>query len=197
MAVEVADIIRVVARLRLNGISDVVNVYHFVVGVHDLIGDSGFMDGVAEIMDDLYTTINPTITNNIAYESIDAQNITKNELLPSRDWPVLTVGGAAPEMLPEQLAACVFFRTITPRVRASKFLPPFTEGSNDDGAIESSAITNLEAYGDFLVAPLTITDLTLGYVSFNRDTLVSTLIDSRVVPARYRTQRRRRIGVGS
>lgn len=197
MAVAVGDVVRIVARLRLNGISDIVNVYHFVVAVDNLLNDGLFMSSVALIMDDIYQTINPTITNNVSYESIDGQNISKDELLPSRTWPILTVGGAAPEMLPEQLAACVFFRTITPRVRASKFLPPFTEGSNDDGAIEASAISNLEDYGDFLVAPLTVTDLELAYVSFNRVTQVATAVDSRVVPARYRTQRRRRIGVGS
>jgi len=181
----------------LDGIGDIINVFHFVVAVNDLLNDDEVMIGVANIMDDLYTIINGVVANNVAYESIDGQNITKDELLPSKDWPVLTVGGNATDMLPEMTSCCVFFRTIKPRVRASKFLPPFTEGGLVDGALEAATLGLAEDWGDFLVAPLTDTDLTLGYVSFNRVTSVATEIISRVVPARFRTQRRRRLGLGS
>lgn len=197
MAVEVADIIRIAARMRLDGIGDIINVFHFVVAVQDLLDDSAVMDGVAEILDDLYTTVNGAIADNVTYESVDGQNITKDELLPSKDWPVLTAGGAGSDMLPEMTSCCVFFRTVKPRVRNAKFLPPFTIGSSDDGAVDALTVTALENYGDFLVAPLTVTDLELGYVSFNRVTQVATQVISRVVPTRFRTQRRRRLGVGS
>jgi len=197
MAVEVADILRIAARMRLDGIGDIINVYHFVVAVQDLLDDNEVMDGVATLMDELYTIVNGVIANNVSYESIDGQNITKDELLPSKDWPLLTVGGNVSDMLPEMTACCVFFRTIKPRVRAAKFLPPFTEGGNDEGLIEAATLALAKDYGDFLVDPLVTTDLQLGYVSFNRVTGVATEIISRVAPARFRTQRRRRLGVGS
>jgi len=152
---------------------------------------------VASILDTLYTKINLIMSNNVTYDSIDGINVTKTELLPPKDWPILTGGANVNSMLPEMSAACVFFRTLKPNVRCSKFLPPFTEEASVDGAVESGAVTAVGLFGDFLVAPLVVTNLTLGYVSFNRLTSVSTQVLTRVVPARYRTQRRRRIGVGS
>lgn len=197
MAVEVADILRIVPRLSLDGIGDIINVFHFVVAVQDLLDDEAVMTGIAEMMDDLYTEINLLMPTNITYVSVDGQNITKDELLPSTDWPVLTAGVNVNSMLPETVAACVFFRTNKPRVRCAKFLPPFTQEANVDGAVETGALADIGSFGDFLVAPLVVTDLTLGYVSFNRVTSVATQVLSRVVPARFRTQRRRRLGVGS
>lgn len=197
MAVEVADIIRIVAKLKLNGVSDIVNVYHFVVAINNLASDDLVMDGVATLLDTLYTKINLVMSDNITYDGIDGINVTKTELLPPKAWPVLTAGANVNSMLPEMSAACVFFRTLKPNVRCSKFLPPFTEEASVDGAVESGAVTAVGLFGDFLVAPLVVTDLTLGYVSFNRVTSVSTAVATRVVPPRYRTQRRRRLGVGS
>lgn len=197
MAVAVADIIRIVAKLKLSGVSDVVNVFHFVVALNDLANDDAVMDGVASILDTLYTKINLVMSDEITYDGIDGINVTKDELLPPKAWPVLTAGANVNSMLPEMTAACVFFRTLKPNVRCSKFLPPFTEEASVDGAVESGAVTAVGLFGDFLVAPLVVTDLTLGYVSFNRITSVATAVATRVVPARFRTQRRRRLGVGS
>lgn len=197
MAVEVADIIRIAARMKLDGVSDIINVFHFVVALQDLADDSEVMTGVASILDDLYTTIINQMTDNITFDTVDGFNVTKDELLPSKDWPVLVDGQNTSEMLPEMNAPCVFFRTIKPRVRCAKYLPPFGETTQTDGALVAGTIGELEDFGDFLVLPLTTTDLTLGYVSFNRDTSVATEVTSRVVPSRFRTQRRRRLGVGS
>lgn len=197
MAVEVADILRIAARMKLDGIGDLINVYHFVVSIQDLLDDDDVMTAIAKIMDDLYSEINLLIPTNVTYETVDGINVTKSELLPATAWPVLTAGVNVNSMLPEMNAACVFFRTNQPKVRASKFLPPFTEEASVDGALESGAVSACEDFGDFLLLPLTDTDFEMGYVSFNRETMVSTLPTARVVPARYRTQRRRRLGLGS
>lgn len=197
MAVGVGDIIRIAARMQLGGVADIINVYHFVVAVQDLIDDSAVMDSVAGIMDDLYTIINGSVSDEVTYVSVDGINVSEEELLPSKDWPVLTAGAAISDMLPEMNSVCVFFRTIKPRVRAAKYLPPFTADALVNGAVNPAIISDMEDYGDFLVDPIAVTDLQLGYVSFNRITTIATAVDSRVVPARFRTQRRRRLGVGS
>ena len=197
MAVEVADILKIVARMRLNGIGDIVNTYHFIVAVNDLVDDDAVMDGVATIMNTLYTKIVSQISPLVDFESIEGLNVSKTELLPGKDWPSLTAGTNSSTMLPEMNAACCFFRTITPRVRAAKYLPPFGENTQDDGELGATAVTAIEDFGDFLVDPISITDLQLGYISFNRVTSFATAITSRVVPVRFRTQRRRRLGVGS
>lgn len=197
MAVEVGDVLRIAARMRLAGIGDIINVYNFVVAVNGFLNDGQVMDAVANIMDDLYTTINQNVHQDVAYESIEGLNVTKSELLPDRDWPLLVAGANITDMLPEMNAACCFFRTITPKVRASKFLPPFGVNTQTDGALNAVPVTEIEAFGDFLVAPIVETSLTLGYVSRNRVTGIITSVSSRVVPARFRTQRNRRLGVGS
>lgn len=197
MAVEVGDIVRITARLLLRGVSDVVNVYHFSVAINDALNDTIFMINTASAMDTLYGLINLRIHPDVTYIAVEGQNITKDELLPSTDWPVLTAGLSGSLMMPEMVAACVFHRTLKPRVRAAKFLPPMGDGVSVDGAVLAAAVVEFQAYGDSLTAGLTATDLGLTYVAFNRLLSTATAVSQALVPARFRTQRRRRLGVGS
>lgn len=197
MAVTVGNIVRITARLLLNNISDVVNVYHFVVNANTAADDGAFMDEVADALDGLYTLVNSSIHNTVSYVSVEGQNISDNELLPSRPWPVLSVGGNATDMLPEMVAACVFHRTLTPRVRAAKFLPPYGENQNVDGEIAAATLITMQSFGDSLTTGLTETNIGLDYVAFNRALMSSTAVVQALVPVRFRTQRRRRLGVGS
>lgn len=197
MAVNVGDIVRITAKLLLNGVSDVVNVYHFSVAINNTLNDTAFMTEMASAMDTLYTIINGSISPLISYSSVEGQNITQDELLPSRPWPVLTVGVNGSEMFPEQCTACVFHRTLKPRVRAAKFLPPFGENQAVDGQLAATVIATLQTYGDSLTTGLTTTNLGLVYVAFNRLLSTSTVVTQALVPNRFRTQRRRRLSVGS
>lgn len=197
MSVTVGNIVRLTARLLLQGVGDITNIYHFVTAVNTAADDGAFMTEAAAAFDALYTLINAGIHNSISYVSVDGQNITDNELLPSRSWPVLTVGGNATEMLPEMVAPCVFHRTLTPRVRAAKFLPPHGENQNVDGALAAGTVTQMQAYGDALTASLSQPNITLQYVAFNRVLVTSTPVTQAIVPVRFRTQRKRRLGVGS
>lgn len=197
MAVTVGNVVRIVALMQLNGVSDVVNVYHFVVNALTAASDLAFMTDVAVEMDALYTLINASIVDNVTYQSIDGQNITDNELLPSVAWPVLTAGLSGGNMMPEMDSACVFHRTATPRVRASKFLPPVGDGNNTDGVIGAILRAALIVYGDRLTLGLISAAVDLSYVAFNRTLGTTTPVTQAIVPQRWRTQRRRRIGVGS
>lgn len=197
MPVAVGDIVRITAKLLLNNLDDIVNVYHFSVAINNTLNDTAFMTEMASALDVLYTNINVQMHPNVSYSSVEGQNITKDELLPSRPWPILTAGTNASEMLPEMCAPCVFHRTLKPRVRASKFLPPFGENTNVDGAITAGAQAAIQAFGDALTVGLTTTNLGLVYVAFNRALGTSTVVTQALVPARFRTQRRRRLGVGS
>lgn len=197
MTVAVGDIVRITAKLLLNNIDDIVNVYHFSVAVNNTLNDTAFMTEMASAMDTLYTIINANVHPLVSYSSVEGQNISKDELLPSRAWPILTVGTNSSEMIPEMCSPCVFHRTLKPRVRASKFLPPTGENAQIDGALVASAIVLLQAFGDSLTTGLTTTNLGLTYVAFNRLLSTSTVVTQALVPSRFRTQRRRRLGVGS
>lgn len=197
MPVAVGDIVRITAKMLLSGIGDIVNVFHFSVAIDTAPNDTQFMLDTALLIDILYGTINLDVHLNVGYSSVEGQNISKNELLPSTPFPTLVVGANATEMLPEMVAACVFHRTLTPRVRASKFLPPYAESANIDGALNPATATRCQTFGDSLTAGLAGARVSLVYVAFNRTLMTSTVVTQALVPSRFRTQRNRRLGVGS
>ncbi len=197
MPVAVGDIVRITAKMLLSGIGDIVNVYHFSVAVDTAPNDTQFMLDTALLIDTLYGLINIDVHLNVGYSSIEGQNISKNELLPSTAWPTLVNGAQATEQLPEQVAACVFHRTLTPRVRASKFLPPMGENVNIDGALNPASEVRIQSFGDSLTTGLAGPRVSLVYVAFNRVLSTATVVTQALVPSRFRTQRNRRLGVGS
>lgn len=199
MTVAINDIVRVNCNFQFDGVDLFTNVFHFKITKQDAVDDDAFMDAVALEMDDLYTIINPIITNDIAYIDVDAQNITQNELLPAKAWPALTVGGdAISNALPTQVAACVFFRTLRPKTRASKFIAGLTETNNvDGGVIQPAALAVLQTWGNSYVAGIVSTLVDADYGAYNKALDRFTQVIQARVPTRFRTQRRRRVGVGS
>ncbi len=197
MAVAVGDIVRVTAKLLLSGVSDIVNVYHFSVAVNGTLNDTEFMDQVALALDGLYTPLGPLIHPFVTYISVEGQNVTQDVLLPSRPWPTLVAGTNISEIMPEQNSACVFHRTLKPRVRAAKFLPPMGENVSVNAVIGVVNQAILQAFGDALTVGLTEASIALVYVAFDRLLGGSSVVTQAIVPTRFRTQRRRRLGVGS
>jgi len=197
MAVLVNDIVRITAKMQLLGVSDVVNVFHFSVAVNTTANDTQFMDEVADALDALYFGLATLVHPLISYVSVEGQNISQDVLLPSRPWPVLVAGANVSEMLPEQVSACVFHRTLKPRVRAVKFLPPMGENVATDAVIAPPNVAIIQSFGDALTIGLVEPNVSLVYVAFNRVLSTSSVVTQAIVPSRFRTQRRRRLGVGS
>lgn len=191
------DIIRITARMLLDGVHDIVSVFHFKALNTNSGTDSDYMDGVATEMDVLYTFLNSEFSNRLSYVNIEGINVTAARLMPAKSWPVLTVGGSAGSMLPEEVAGCVFFRTLRPKTRASKFIGLFTELSNDGGALEASTVLALQTYGNRLVSGFASDASVAEYGAYNTLLDRFTVVDAAIVPSRWRTQKRRRIGVGS
>lgn len=196
-SIAVNDIVRVTARMAIDGVNDVVGVYHHRCLTTNTGTDQDFMTAAALSFDALYTRINGEVTDRLSYVNIEGQNITAIRLLPSVAWPVLTVGGTPSEMLPETVAACVFFRSLRPKTRASKFLAGYTEASNLGGILSAGAQTALQAFGDDLVNGYLANGASMEYGAFNALLARFTPVNAALVPVRWRTQRRRRFGVGS
>lgn len=197
MAVEVGDIVRLTAKMRLLGSEDVQNVYQYKVVRNDAVSDAAFMTEAALHFDTAYTKINADLSTNLAYASIDGINVTKNELLPETPWPVLVAGTTSLNLLPTQVAGCVFWPTTTPKVRTSTFVGGYTVGSNTPTAeLTAGGLANLALFGlDLRFIITTNVDANKG--SLNPLTSVFTVSGLPQVPVRWRTQRRRRVGVGS
>ncbi len=197
MAVVVGDVVRITARMLLDGSNDIVNVYHFVVDANITADDTAFMVDVAQELDDLYILINDRVSDRVSYSSVQGFNVTQNVLLPDTEWDTLVAGSDATEMMPEMVTGCVFHRTVAPRVRATKFLPPVGEQSNDGGALQALYKTLVESFGAALITGLITGNIDLQYIAFNTVASTFNRVVSSQVPARFRTQRRRRLGVGS
>jgi len=198
MAIAVGDILRITAELSRAGVDDIINVYHFRMDVINPGGDAVIMGEITAFLEDAYTIINSDIPVNVLYDSVSGINVTKNELLPSQSWPVLTAGTNVGVALPNQVSACVFWRTLRPKTRTAKFLPFYTQGANvGNGTIVAAVIVRMQSYGDQFVGPIVEGLSTFTYGAFNKGLARFTPVIQRVAAGVFRTQRRRRIGVGS
>ena len=196
--VAVGDIIRVVARFRLLDTDIMVNTFHMKVLSNTTVDDNAFMDQLALDIDAKYQIVNVDISDELDYLDIDAQNITQNELLTGKPWPVLVSGADVGALLPTQTCAYIFFRTLRPKTRAAIYLPAYTEDSNDaNGAIVAPARTQLSLMTSALEGGFNGVGFSADYGAYNRPLDRFTPVDQGVVPVRWRTQRRRRIGVGT
>jgi len=196
-SIAIGDVVRTTARMKLDGVHDIVSVYHHKALNSNIGDDDAFMIGMAAGLDAAHVLINPDITDRLTYINVEGINVTASRLLPAKPWPTLVVGSTGLDMLPEEVAGCVFFRTLRPKTRASKFIGGYTEGSNTGGALSAGAVSNLQAYGDLLVGDIPADGAVMEYGAWNTGAVRFTLVNAAIVPARWRTQRRRRFGVGS
>jgi len=197
MAVAIGDVVRLTAKMKLFGTEDIQNVFHYKVTRNDTLDDTVFMTEAALLLDIAYTLINVAVADDISYSSVDGQNITQNVLLPETSWPVLTVGINTGNLLPTQAAGCVFWPTTTPKVRTSTFLAGFTDANNQpNGSINPALVALFLLFGNALEDWNTLgVDADKG--SQHAVSGVFTPAGQAQVPSRWRTQRRRRVGVGS
>lgn len=198
MAIGVNDILRITANMQMLAADQMVNVYNLKVTAIVAPTDLSYMQSISAFLDEVYTAINADIVNNVLYVDIGGINITQDELLPTVTWDTLVSGANAGKILPVQSAACVFFPTTTPRVRASKFFGGYSDNALEvDGQITAAAQARLKTAGDVLVAGMAELGDNAQYGAYNALLNRFTLVDRAVVPTRWRTQRRRRLGVGS
>lgn len=182
----------------LDGTDQISNIFNFKVTARVASTDLSYMQSIALFLDDLWVPINDEMTDQMTYIDVDGINITKDELLPSVDWTTLTVGTAAAKLLPAQVAVCVFFRTTRPKTRASKFVGGWTSNALDtDGTISAAVLALMQTFGDALVTGISESGDEADYGAYNQPLDRFTSVDNAVIPVHYRTQRRRRQGVGS
>lgn len=197
MTIVVNDIIRITTKMLLFGTDDVQNVFTFRVTGGALPDDTQIMQAVAAHMDIAYTILNPRINTALTYISVDGINVTQSVLLPDTPWPILVAGTNVTNLLPTQVAGCVFWPTTTPKVRTASFIGGFCEDQNGvAGEVGAALISDLNAFGVFMRG-IVGANITAEKGSFNPLTSVFTVSGQPQTPARWRTQRRRRIGVGS
>lgn len=192
MAIETNDIIKITARLLVDGIHELINV--FTARVLDDNGNSqdDILDDVAEYLDDAYGEIDAVMANNITFSTINVYNVSKSQPEGVLGWPTLTAGGEAGEYLPLGVACGVVGRTNVSRVLGRKFLPGVTETDTTDGIIGTGFRIPAALFAADWIAIFTGTNGTqLDPGVVNEELLSFVRLDSAVVIAEPWYQRRR------
>ncbi len=197
MAVVVGDFVRLTCKFLFQQTDERNNVFLYRIDRNDTLSDLAFMTEAALLFDVAYTLINARISDGLDYVSIDGQNISKDELLPEVPWPVLVSGLDANDDLPGPVAALAFWPTTTPKVRTSSYVAGMTTNSmGTGGGVTANAVAALQNWADALTLWNTV-DVDGVKGSFNPTKLLFTQAGAAKIQPRFRTQRRRRVGVGS
>jgi len=192
------DILRVTARMQVFGSEDLVNTFHIRVDTNTTVSDDAFMTELAASVDAAYQILNVEISTKVSYVDIDAQNITQNELLPGKPWPVLVNGAKAVTILPPRVSAFAFFRTLRPKTRCGVYLGGFTENANTtDGLILAAVATIISNFQNAVLVGFSGANFTSTYGAYNKPVNRFTPVDQAVNPTSWATQRRRKPGIGS
>jgi len=197
MAVAQNDVLRVTAEMS-QGVDALQNVYHIQSDNVASVSDAQALLDMGLIMDGLYNLVDASMHDGVSFDSVRVQNVTQGVLMGSTPFPVLTVGLDTNDPLPFQAAALITYPTATPKTRGGTYFGGFTEANSDTaGAISSALQTVLVAVGVKILTQQNVAGNLYTFVLVNR--LLGTVIPyvSAIVHAVWRTQRRRRPGVGS
>ena len=176
-----------------------VNVYDLVIGAGTCT-DGELLTGCASFMTAAYANLLSRMRS-----TIDLQDCVVNELIWSvNEWIVTrNVGICFPtftatdtlDMLPHSCAALVEFPTNVPRVVGKKYIPGFTEGTQDESDIAPAVITQLSDYALDIISGFAAGTASVLYTIL-RKTGTFVVPDTAYISPIFSTQRRRKPGVG-
>lgn len=195
------DVVRTRTRLRSASGEDIVNVFHHVMSLASPQTDATVIPVINSFMNSMYGYIQPGIPSDVSFVDIDVQNVTTGDVYPAYPWPSLTVGGGTGDTMPEQCCALVVGRTGRTKTIARKFLGPFIEAANNDGAWYGTLLTQLGSFLDNYTANINISAGNL-LIPIAARYLLGVIDSYAQIKSGYTstgiyTQRRRRRGVGA
>jgi hypothetical protein len=192
------NIIKVTARMSIDGTSAIENVFTYKWDALIPADDGLVMTHVAAYLEDMYSLIAPSMSNRVSFTDVEGFNHTQDRPMPATNWPSLTLGGSSIDIMPFANAALTYFRTGLSRLIGRKFWGGLTEGSFQAGLVDNvmlGILTNI--IGAVLTPNTSLVD---------GGTLISGLLAKSGVfhaftdgtaTSNPATQRRRRIGRGA
>lgn len=196
MTVVQNDIIRVTAEQSYVE-SAVQNVFHLRSTNATSVTDAQALLDVAQVMDQVFVFMASRVTTALAYDQVRAQNVTQDVLLGTTGFPTLVAGARSEAALPRQASSIITFPTAKPKTRGSIFMGGLTEADNDpQGIISSALLGQLVSVSLLLLAEIVLGPNSWRYVVFNTVLKTFVLPTGATIPLPWRTQRRRRPGVG-
>lgn len=196
MTVVQDDVLRVTAEMSISG-NALQNVLHWQLTSASSVTDAQALLDCGVFMESLYTEVRAQMNDAVLFDQIRVQNITQDVLLGVTDWPTISTGGSTVAALPLPVAALITFPTTVPQTRGGIYLAGFTELENTSGgALATSLLTTLAAFAVEALAIQVVGSNSYQYVLINREFGTVIPFVSSIVHTVWRTQRRRRQGVG-
>lgn len=197
MAIGANDLVRCASVWQV-GAEEQVNVHYLTVTGIAAQTQQQIRQDIAEWFTDGYTTVVSKMWGSTNHLRIELFNITDGNPEPTIGAQALLDGSNAGEVLPAQVAAEVYFRTGISRRIGRTFLPTFTEAVITDGSWVAATLADLQTFGDYCRDIHVLTNgVNLEKKIWDRAALIARDVIEAVVPFDSRTQRRRRVGVGS
>ena len=191
------DVLRVTAEMTVNG-HDLQNVFHFRSTNVGGVSDAKALDDAANILEDMYQKLDTFMSALVTFDQVRVQNVTQAVLLGAAAWPLLTAGTLTSHLLPEAASALITYVTNKSRVRGGTFFGGFTESENvDGGGVASGLMTPLGTLATELLGEYVFGADSYRYIVYNSVAKTFVVPISAIVHSVWRTQRRRRTGVGS
>jgi len=196
------DVIRATAKMSVNGVYDIQNVFHWTYGGAPVAASTA-ITALAQAIDDMYDSIEPEISQNVQFTEIDIQNVTQGEVYAAVDWPVQNTGGnSGGTLMPLSNALLVVGRTNRSKTMGKKYIGGLTESANSSGQWTGAILGMVTSFIADYLASITISSgkvLTPVVAHY----LAGGIVDyvTNLVTGFYTTnpvqQRRRRAGTGS
>jgi hypothetical protein len=192
------DVLRVTAKMKVSTGQDIQNVFHMKHGGSAQEAAVEYA-AVADWVEAIYSELITDFASKLTFETIDVYNITKDFVVGEEAWPSLTAGTGTGDPVAPQLSGLITFTTNTGKSQGRKYLPPFFESAATSlGEIWATTLGHMAAAAaaallDIAIAP----DTNISAGNWNQALGRFTTWIAAVVKTTFRTQRRRRTGVGS
>lgn len=197
MTVVQNDVLRMTAEMSV-GSFDIQNIFHYQYTSVASVTDAQALLDAAVILEALYDIILEDLSITMTFDQVRVQNITQDVLLGTTGWPVLTAGEEASGALPLTNAALLTFTTAVPRTRGGTYYGGMTEIQNTTaGTILAATVTRLVALALEQLTEQNLSGRLYSYILVNREFGTVIPFTAAIVHTVFRTQRRRRPGVGS
>lgn len=195
------DLVEVACVHTFNGVDEMINVWHLHVAVAGSGSETDFSEDLITLFGGLYGNIEDEMSNKVDAQEIRWRNVTD-------DGPTIFVpwigggyngGTGTADALPPGTTALILERTGTKGVQGKKYMPVFTEPTQDAGTLTPEAYTHLQDVADLLETqqPLLETAIEVTFHVYSRTLGNDFPITAGQARPQLAYQRRRRAGRGS